>query len=117
MLSLLITLLTLPLLAIAIPQVTFWSIHLASFVILLAYIFGLRLISSARETPMWSPRRTKETSLDEAENDRFFVTGLWMRLGFYALTIAVAGYAVAQSGVAIAEKTGISESVVGNLFS
>lgn len=116
--TLLITLLALPLLAIATPQVTFFSIHPASVVIILAYIFGLRLISSAKETPMWSPRRTKETRLDkeETESDRSGVTGLWMRFGFYALTIAVAGYAVAESGVAIAEQTGISESVVGGLL-
>lgn len=117
--TLLITLLSLPLLAIATPQVTLWSIHPASFIIPLAYIFGLRLISSARETPMWSPRRTRETRLDEeAENtsDRSSLMGLWLRFGFYALTIAVAGYVVARSGVAIAEQTGISESVVGGLF-
>ena len=117
--TLLITLLSLPLLAIATPQVTLWGIHPASFVIPIAYIFGLRLISSARETPMWSPRRTKETRMDEAEpdeNDRSSLTSLWLRFGFYALTIGVAGYVVAESGIAIAEKTGISESVVGGLF-
>ncbi|MEL6912730.1 MAG: sodium:calcium antiporter, partial [Cyanobacteria bacterium J06598_4] len=124
--TLLITLLALPLLAIATPQVTLWSIHPTSFVIPLAYVFSLRLISSARETPMWSPRRTKETYIDEGEadeKDRSSLTGLWMRFGFYALTIGVAGYVVAQSGVAIAklaegiaEQTGISESVVGGLF-
>ena len=117
--TLLITLLALPLIAIAIPQVTVWHIHPVSFLIPIAYIFGLRLISSARETPMWSPRKTKETFLDEAdseENSRSGLTSLWMRFGFYALTIGVAGYVVAESGVAIAESTGISQSVVGGLF-
>lgn len=117
--TLLITLLALPLLAIATPQVTLWQIHPASFAIVLAYIFGLRLIASARETPMWSPRRTKETRIDEAEadrSDRSTLNSLWLRFAFYALTIGVAGYVVAESGVAIAEQTGISESVVGGLF-
>lgn len=118
--TLLITLLALPLLAIATPQVTLWNIHPASFVILLAYVFGLHLISSAKETPMWSPTRTRETRLDEVEpdedNNRSSLTSLWLRFALYALIIAVAGYVVAQSGVAIAEQTGISESVVGGLF-
>ncbi|WP_036488427.1 sodium:calcium antiporter [Myxosarcina sp. GI1] len=117
--TLLITLLALPLLAIAIPQVSLWNTHPASFILPIAYIFGLRLIARAKETPMWSPRRTKETRLDEAEtdeNERTSLTNLWLRFAFYALTIGVAGYVVAESGVAIAEQTGISESVVGGLF-
>lgn len=117
--TLLITLLALPLMAISTPQVTLIGIHPVSFVIPVAYVFGLRLISSARETPMWSPTKTKETYLDEGEadeRDKSSMTSLWMRFGFYALTIGVAGYVVARSGIAIAQQTGISESVVGGLF-
>ena len=117
--TLLVALLALPLVAISSPQVTAWGIHPVSFVIPLAYIFGLRLISRARETPMWSPRKTEKTRLDEKEtddSDSSSLTSLWLRFAFFALAIGVAGYVVAQSGVAIVEKTGISESVVGGLF-
>lgn len=117
--TLLITLLSLPLMAMAIPQVSLWNIHPASYVLPIAYVFGLRLVSRAKETPMWSPKRTEETRMDEGaedDNDNSSLTSLWLRFGFYALTIGVAGYVVAESGVAIAEQTGISESVVGGLF-
>lgn len=117
--TLLITLLTLPLLAIAAPQVTVWQVHPVSYVLPLVYVFGLRLVSSAKETPMWSPRRTRETVFDEEEEDsnsQTSSTSLWLRFALYAAIIGVAGYVIAQSGVAIADQTGISESVVGGIF-
>jgi cation:H+ antiporter len=42
--------------------------------------------------------------------------GLWGRFGVLAIIVGVSGYAVAQSGVAIAAKTGLSETIVGTLF-
>ena len=44
------------------------------------------------------------------------LTGLWLRFFLLAVITGVAGYVVAESGVSISEQTGLSESVVGGLF-
>jgi cation:H+ antiporter len=117
--TLLITLLSIPLLAQSSPEVSFLAIHPASFVLVAAYAFGLKLVSAAQTDPMWGPKNTAETRLDqpeEDETDQTSLTSLWVQFAFYALLIGVAGYAIGQSGVAIAEETGISESVIGGIF-
>ena len=101
------------------PQVSVCAIYPASAVILVAYIFGVRLVSAAREPPMWKPRRTTSTRIDEVEEDTSggsSLTGLWLRFFLLAVITGVAGYVVAESGGSISEQTGLSESVVGGLF-
>jgi len=68
---------------------------------------------------MWNPRRTTSTRIDEVEEDTSggsSLTGLWLRFFLLAVITGVAGYVVAESGVSISEQTGLSESVVGGLF-
>ncbi|NEQ34583.1 MAG: sodium:calcium antiporter, partial [Leptolyngbya sp. SIO4C5] len=81
--------------------------------------YGLRLIAQAKEKPMWGPRRTNETQMDDDEEEpsgSSSLTSLWTRFALYALILGVAGYGVAQSGINLATLTGISESAVGALF-
>jgi cation:H+ antiporter len=117
--TLLITLLTIPLLAMAGPDVSVFGIHPASFLLIAAYILGLRLVSEAQTTPMWGPKHTAKTHLDEpdaAESSSPGLAGLWFQFVMFAPIIAVAGYVVAESGVAIANYANISETVVGSLL-
>ena len=116
--TLLMTLLSIPLIGMSGPQVVVWGIHPATIVLIMAYLFGLRLVSRSQEAQMWSPRRTKETAIEEPGNDRAnsSLTKLWLKFILYAATVAIAGYGIARSGVSIAAQTGLSESVVGGLF-
>ena len=117
--TLLMSLLAIPLLASSSPQVSFWGIHPATLFIIAAYLFGLRLVSQAEEKPMWKPRYTEKTELDEpSEMSKVDVslTRLWFEFILYAFILALAGYLIAQAGVFIAFKTGLSESLVGGLF-
>jgi cation:H+ antiporter len=117
--ALLINLLAIPLLAMAGPDVSVFGIHPASFLLIAAYVFGLRLVTEAQKTPMWVPKQTTETRLDELqadESDTPGLAGLWFRLIVFAPIIAIAGYVLAESGVALASYTGISETVVGGLL-
>jgi cation:H+ antiporter len=117
--GLLITLLSLPFLALSLPAYTLLGVHPVTFAILAGYLFGLRLALKARALPMWGPRETSETRLDrpqERKGGRRVLTALATRFALLAAILAVAGYATAVSGVAIAEKTGISQTVVGGYF-
>ncbi|MEM6751417.1 MAG: sodium:calcium antiporter [Cyanobacteria bacterium P01_C01_bin.38] len=117
--TLLMSLLAIPLLASSSPQVSFWGIHPATFAIIGAYLFGLRLVSQAEEKPMWKPRYTEKTVEDEPPeitDINVSLTRLWLEFSFYAIVLALAGYLIAQAGVFIAIETGLSESLVGGLF-
>lgn len=117
--ALLLALLAIPLLAMAGPDVSIFGIHPASFLIVAGYIFGLRLVSTAQTTPMWLPKQTVETHPDQLNLDQTNELGLgwlWFWFIMFAAIIAVAGYIVAESGVAIARSTGLSETVVGGLL-
>jgi len=116
--TLLISLLAMPLLAMASPEVSLFAVHPASIALIATYIFGLRLVKKAKTIPMWKPQQTSDTLVDEPEESdtQTSLTGIWLRFFLLAITIGVAGYVVSRSGVAIAEQTGLSETVVGALF-
>lgn len=115
--TLLISLLAIPLLAMAGPQTTAWGISPASIILVLAYIFGVRLIGYTRTSPLWRPQKTEETRLDRpaeppAENT-FQIAKVWLKFGALALAVAVGGYLVAQTGITLADRTGLSQTIVG----
>ena len=118
--TLLVTLLAIPLLAMTGPDISIFGIHPASFLLVATYIFGLRLVSVAQTAPMWEPKHTAETRLDEPEaselSEKSGLAGLWFQFLMFAAIIAIAGCVVAESGVAIANYTGISETVIGGLL-
>ncbi|MDB9524718.1 sodium:calcium antiporter [Oscillatoria sp. CS-180] len=117
--TLLVSLLAFPLLAASAPPVSIFGIHPISLVLPIAYIFGLRLISKAKETPMWSPEKTPETYTDDpdtADAGNSSLTKLGISMAVLAVAIGTAGYVVAQTGSAIADQSGLSQTVVGGLF-
>lgn len=118
--SLLIALLAIILLAMMGPDIHFMGVHPASPVLLVVYLFSLRLAQKTRAEPMWRPMLTAQTRVDEPDTENKTKGGslrsLWLRFAFFALIVAVAGWAVAQAGTGIARETGLTESLVGGLF-
>jgi cation:H+ antiporter len=115
--TLLIILLTVPLLAMAGPEVSVGAIHPATPVLLCAYVFGLRLVSQAHKLPMWQPRHTPETETDVPEAkpmDRVRLGHVWSHFLVLAILIGTGGWVVARAGVSIAAHTGLSETLVGS---
>jgi cation:H+ antiporter len=116
---LLIGLLAFVLIGMSGPDVTILHIHPFSFLMILLYILASRLISKAKDQPMWSPRITLATVQDIPDRRNIETLSLKkvaLRFAFLAVVVSGAGYAVAKSGIAIANQTGLSETMVGALF-
>lgn len=108
--SLLIAMLTLPLIAFSQPSLTIWAVHPASPLLLATYIFGLRLTEQAEREPMWRP--TPE--IEEREK----AAGLpnkapWLAFAALALVAGLLGFALSNTAVLLSTRTGLSQSAVG----
>ncbi|WP_373047581.1 sodium:calcium antiporter [Vulgatibacter sp.] len=117
--SLLVALLAIPLFTAVTPEFTIWSVSPAAPLMILVYLYGLHLVRLGHEKPMWRPTRTRETEPDvpqEEDGTGPSTRSLWGRFAIFAACTAAAGWAIARAGTSITAATGLSESVVGALF-
>lgn len=116
--GLLIVLLTLPLLAIFTPALTWWGMHPVTPLIIAAYLFGLHLVQRTQEKPMWFPRLTHQTVPDAPETrHRDQHSGsVWFGFISMAIVTGLAGWVLMEAAKGIADQTGLSETLVGGLF-
>lgn len=116
---LLILLLAVALLATAGPGYTAWGIDYFSFILVASYVAGICLVSSARDDPMWIPRYTTLTEKEPKENeggDHQNITSLWLSFALLAGAVAFAGWLTSHAGINLSRQTGLSDTVVGTLF-
>ncbi len=115
--GLLIVLLTLPLLATFTPTISAWSVHPITPIIVIAYLFGLHQVHRTRDRPMWFPRRTYQTVADQPEqHPHGHSTTIWLGFIGMACVTGVAGWILMEAAKGIADQSGISETLVGGLF-
>ena len=117
--ALLIALLSLPLVAGQMPSWTLLGCHPVSFLILIGYLFGMRLVRQTQREPLWGPTQTEETRLDSPDEPfggRRTLAFLLLRFSVLLVIVGFAGYALGQSGIALSRKTGLSETIVGTLL-
>lgn len=118
-LALLIGMLSLPLTAALVPPVALFAVHPVTPLLVAAYLAGLVVTKRARDEPMWQPQRTRETKEDTPDDESFrgpSTATLFVRFAVLAAALGVAGWGIAKTGAVIAEGAGISQSVVGALF-
>jgi cation:H+ antiporter len=116
--TLLILLLAVPLAAPHTPDVTLLGVSPATLVLIAIYVFGVRLAKRDRDAPMWHPEETDATRHDRPDPGSAappLARQVALFVGCVA-AIGVAGYGVAWTGIAVAERTGIGETVVGTLM-
>lgn len=115
--GLLIVLLTLPMLATFTPTFTQWRVHPITPVIVVAYLFGLHLVHRTRARPMWFPRQTQQTVSDKPEkHHRSSSDTVWFGFIGMAVVTGMAGWILMEAAKGIADQTGLSETLVGGLF-
>ena len=115
--ALLVSMLALILAAMVAPEVTLLGVHPVSAALVATYVFGMGLVSRAHARPMWRPRRTAETREDlprKAQGGS--LRSLIARFLALASLVAVAGWVIAQSAVALAAQSGLSETALGAVF-
>jgi cation:H+ antiporter len=94
------------------------GIDVGTPVLIVGYAFGLRLVYQVRRWPQWRPRRTATTVEDVPDRNAGRESLLRLGLGFAsaALLVMVAGAVVAHAGAGIVREAGVSQSLVGGLF-
>ncbi|WP_418318147.1 sodium:calcium antiporter [Piscinibacter sakaiensis] len=116
--SLLVVMLAMIALAIAAPPFTVAGVHPVSVTLVVGYLVGLKLVHRVHRKPMWTPRSTKETRHDEPEPEaeQQALAPLIGRFAALAVTVGVAGWLIARTGLALAAQTGLSDSAVGGVL-
>ncbi len=116
--ALLITLLALLLFAMIGPQFSIYGVHPVTPLLFIGYGFGITLVRRARTDPMWQPRMTVTTRIDEPEEERHprSLALLWLDFLFSGLALMVAGLFLARSAEWIGGNTGLAESLVGGFL-
>jgi len=100
------------------PDVTVWSIHPVTPLLLLGYLYGLRVIAKGQNEAMWFPARTRETREDtpDEESTNRSLTSLWVRFVIMAAILGISGWLLEGAASEIATQTWLSEAVVGVLI-
>lgn len=101
------------------PNVTLLGIHPVTPLLLAAYLLAMRMVYRSKDRPMWRPHMTAQTSLDVAKEKRRGLSqqgALWRSFLIAAAMVIVAGWLVTEAAVAIADRTGMNQSIVGGVF-
>ena len=68
---------------------------------------------------MWLPRRTRDTRVEQGKNHRRKYhpnIQFWLIFLFYSLVVGLSGFVLSKTGIAIALETGLSEGLIGGVF-
>ena len=117
--SFLLTLLAIHALALSIPSISIFGVHPATIVLIIIYVFGVHLLARTHETPMWLPRKTKDTSSEPEEKSRHqsrHIWKLWIRFTLYGTVVSLAGWALSQLAIPLGEKAALPPGIVGGIF-
>lgn len=106
------------LVAFTMPDWTIGHVHVVTPLLVISYVYGLRLVRRTQSEQTWTPARTHETREDEPEADhqRESLRRQLVTFGVLAVTIGVAGYLLEQAAAAIIATTGLGQALVGTLF-
>ena len=114
----LILLISIVLLGLGSPDVVVGPVHPATLVLLAGAGMAFWLSYRVSEQPMWHPRHTSETVLDQpapgSQHERLWL--LWTGLVIAGLLTLVSGSLVAESAGNIQDKTNLSAPIIGGLL-
>ncbi|TDG11852.1 sodium:calcium antiporter [Seongchinamella unica] len=116
----LMLLLCILLVAFNLPDVSLFSVHPASLVLVIAYLYTLKLLVDTHERPMWLPRMTPGTVREPKEQGsrglHRDLSQLVLRFALCAAAVGIAGWVIASCGIVLVERTGLSAGIMGGVF-
>ncbi|UPT78284.1 sodium:calcium antiporter [Sulfurovum sp. XGS-02] len=115
----LLTLLAIHALALSVPSFSIFGVHPATIILIMIYIFGVHLLARTHETPMWLPKKTRDTSSEPEEKSSRHgrhIWKLWIRFTIYGTIVALAGWSLAQLAIPLGAKAELSNGIVGGIF-
>ena len=116
----LMILLCILLIAFILPGSGLFGIHPVSIVLVLAYLFTLKLLIDTHEKPMWLPRMARGTVLESKPRPGIGKTRsnsqLLAAFTVCAVLVGLSGWVLASVGIAIVDKTGLSAGIMGGIF-
>jgi cation:H+ antiporter len=116
----LMVLLCILLIAFTLPDAGLFGVHPASPLLIIAYLYTLKLLVDTHEKPMWLPRMSHGTVSEAGPrpNAGEATSGyrLYLDFALCAAMVALAGWIIAGAGTVIAERTGLSSGLVGGIF-
>lgn len=117
--GLMLTLLVIPLLAMALPETSYWGVHPVTPLLLIVYLLGFRLVRRTQISPMWTPRRTSLTFHDQPRKTpagKRSLPSLWLKFGLLSLLVSIAGFLLMVASETIASETVLTDTSVGGLL-
>jgi cation:H+ antiporter len=108
--------------AFNVPEVSILGVHPASGLLLLVYLYTLKLLVDTHEKPMWLPRMSHGTVTEGAAKKTLRGAraatrlGLFLQFGICAAAVALAGWLLAGAGMIVVGRTGLSAGVVGGVL-
>jgi len=115
----LLILLSLPIAAIAGPDIAYFGVHPVSLIMFLVYLYGVHLSSQVSDQPMWRPVETHETRHDEPEDATEAQKSARRPAMIFVALVAVmglSGWIISQVGATFIARYGLSSSLVGALM-
>jgi len=116
--TMLITLMVFVIIGLSSPEATIGPIHPVTILLIITAVSAFWLVVATRDQPMWKPRLTDETVVDEPEDKHqqedlhVLLTGLLIS----ATLCGTGGVLIAECAENIVKQTGFSEVIVGGLF-
>ncbi|WP_435743835.1 sodium:calcium antiporter [Nocardioides sp. SYSU DS0663] len=106
------------LVAFAMPGWTIAHVHVVTPLLLGSYLYGVHLVRRTQTEAMWAPASTRETRVDEPEeeNKRESLRRLVVVFLGLAAALGVTGWLLERSAGVIAAETGLGQAIVGTLF-
>lgn len=116
--SILIVLLSVALALRFLPDATWFGIHYGSAVLLLAYVYGLKVGREIGEHPLWRAEQTALTNEDARSNASGdeSLARLLTKLGVFGVMVSCAGWAIAEPAGEIVADTPLDATQVGAIL-